>query len=106
MPDQGDAGRDTAGMRFHYEMGCTESEFFRLLPAAVGGADMRIDGSTAVHEEAERGWRIRLSNRRQHALARLRLPVVDVDLEFHGYSAAEVDRFMERFHAAFRRGGG
>jgi len=106
VPDQGDAGPDRAVMRFHYEMGCTESEFFRLLPTAVGGADMRIDGATAVHEEAGRGWRIRLSNGRQRALARLQLPVVDVDLEFHGYSAAEVDRFMERFHAGLRRGGG
>ena len=73
MPDQGDAGRDAAGMRFHYEMGCTEASSSGRRPRPWAG---RICASTptAVHEEAGRGWRIRLSNQRQHALARLRLP--------------------------------
>ena len=58
------------------------------------------------HTERERRWSLRLLDPRERRLGSLRLPIVDVELTFEGYASAEIDAFMARFHARFRRGGG
>jgi hypothetical protein len=58
------------------------------------------------HVEEGRRWSVRLRNPRERRIALVRLPVVDVELAFHGYAPAEVDAFMARFRAHFHRGGG
>jgi hypothetical protein len=58
------------------------------------------------HTERERRWSLRLLDPRERRLGSLRLPIVDVELTFEGYASAEIDAFMARFHAHFRRAGG
>jgi len=43
---------------------------------------------------------------RRRVIALLRVPIVDVELAFTGYSQPEIDSFMQRFQAWFHRCGG
>ena len=88
-----------------FEMGCTPADFGQRLAAL---ADVDYDAARAQfdHIEAGRRWSVRLIDPRQRRIARLRLPVVDVEFTFHSYELDEIDAFMRRFHAHFRRGGG
>jgi hypothetical protein len=54
----------------------------------------------------ERRWSLSLQDPRERRLGSLRLPIVDVELTFEGYASDEIDAFMARFRAHFRRGGG
>ena len=58
------------------------------------------------HTEGERRWSLSLQDPRERRLGSLRLPIVDVELTFEGYASDEIDAFMARFRAHFRRGGG
>ncbi|HME27065.1 MAG TPA: hypothetical protein VKI44_38050 [Acetobacteraceae bacterium] len=49
---------------------------------------------------------MRLIDPRERTIGALHLPVVDVELAFQGYPQADIDSFMARFLAHFRRGGG
>jgi hypothetical protein len=88
-----------------FEMGCTLAEFHRLLPAVAPVAFDPVLNQFS-HTEETRSWQLRLINPRERAIAALRLPVVDVVLTFHGYAQGNIDSFMDRFLAHFRRGGG
>jgi hypothetical protein len=92
-------------LRRRFDMGITEAEFFRLLPAATGEPFV-VHGRVIEHQGANRSWRIGLGPSGQRAIGRLRLPTLAVSFEFDGYLAVDVDAFMERFFRYFRRGGG
>ena len=49
---------------------------------------------------------LRLSDPRDRAIGSLRVPRVDVESVFQRYELADLNAFMSRFHAHFRRGGG
>jgi hypothetical protein len=49
---------------------------------------------------------LRLSDPRDRAIGSLRVPRVDVEFVFQRYELADINAFMSRFHAHFRRGGG
>lgn len=89
----------------HFEMGCTPAEVHRLLP---GVAAVRYDAAQNqfLHETEGRSWSLRLGEPRERRIAALRLPVLDVELVFRGYARGDIDAFVERFFAHFRRGGG
>jgi hypothetical protein len=89
----------------HFEMGCTLADFHRLLPAV---ATIRYNAALNrfIHEEDDRCWSVQLGTPRERPIAALRLPVVDVVMEFRGYARQDVDAVVERFLAHFRRGGG
>jgi len=89
----------------HFEMGCVPEEFHRRLPAV---ASVEYDEKLAEfsHMEDGRSWRLRLGQPRERKIAAVRLPVVDVEFVFRGYAQADIDVFMARFFAHFRRGGG
>lgn len=90
---------------FRYEMGFAPAEFHRLLP---GVADVAFDSALNrfVHAEADRSWTLTLIDPRARAFGGLRLPVVDVELVFRGYTPAEAREIVDRFLTHFRRGGG
>ncbi len=89
----------------HFEMACTPADFHRLLPA-VASVEYDAALNQFNHVEDGRRWSLRLINPRERAIAALRLPVVDVALVFEGYAQVDIDSFMQRFFAHFRRGGG
>lgn len=87
------------------EMGCVPAEFEQRLPRI---APVTFDAARREfhHAESNRRWTLRLLDPRERRIANLRLPVVDVEITFEGYAAADIDAFMARFRAHFRRGGG
>jgi hypothetical protein len=92
-------------MRF--EMAITPAEFRRLAYLLPGAQQVRLDEMSATCEQTDgRRWRITLSSPRLRRLASLNLPISDVEIEMAGYSALEIQHFLERFHLVFRRGGG
>ncbi|MBE9553974.1 MAG: hypothetical protein IMF05_10970 [Proteobacteria bacterium] len=88
------------------EMGYTHKEFMRLLPKAVGGADMRITGNEIAVREGDRSLRIELGEEGERRIANLRLPMTPVSLAFTGYNEAEIDAALDRFWRAYQKGGG
>ena len=88
------------------EMGYTHADFLRLLPRAVGGADIRIDGRVIQVNAGDRGLRIDLSEESVRRLGNFRLPVTHVRLTFQGYSDAQRDALLARFWQTYQKGGG
>jgi hypothetical protein len=89
-----------------FEMGYTPVDFGRRLAAL---AAVSYDPARAQFDHAEedgRRWSLRLIDPRQRKIALLKLPVVDVEFVFQRYELDEINAFMSRFHAHFRRGGG
>jgi hypothetical protein len=104
VADEGDAPPQPVVHR-RFDMGITEAEFFRLLPAAVAEPFV-VRGRVVEHRSAGRRWRIRLGPASNRAIGPLRLPMLAVSFEFEGYLDTEVEHFMARFLMYFRRGGG
>jgi hypothetical protein len=88
------------------DMTISREAFLRNLPGAVAHVPYRTQGDEFVHEEASRGWRIRVSPLPDRAIASLVLERHAVEVYLRGYDAAAARSFMDRFELHFRRGGG
>jgi hypothetical protein len=95
---------DTA---FEREQGCTEAEWLRWLPGAVGDHPWRLSGPAAARVEIGDG-RLHLDWEplppRQIAL--MRMPRLRVRYRFDGVDAEARSRFMQYFDLVLQRGGG
>jgi hypothetical protein len=89
-----------------FDMTITRADFRRLLPAAVNNVPFTEEGGAFVHHEGARGWRISLAPLPQLSIGLIRLERHRVEFKFSGHSAEEIENFMARFEAYFRRGGG
>lgn len=92
--------------RFEREMGCTEAEWLRALPAAMGDVTWH-QTSGEVHAQISAGalhitWR----EGAPRAIALMRMPRLHVAFEFTGLDAAQRYAFMRRFDLYMQRGGG
>ena len=92
--------------RLHREMTITHAEFLRSLAPAVAPATFTVDGLSISVIGAPGKVEITLSEQRERRIALLRLPVVDVDIEFSGFEPDALERFLIQFDRAFQRGGG
>lgn len=92
--------------RLHREMTITHAEFLRSLAPAVAPATFIVDGLSISVIGAPGKVEITLSEQRERRIALLRLPVVDVDIEFSGFEPEALERFLRQFDRAFQRGGG
>jgi len=88
------------------EMTIAREEFLRVLPAAVGQANLRIDGDQIRPLDGDRRWRIVLSALDDLRLGAIRLPRQRVEIFLPGDDADERRRFLARFELYFRRAGG
>jgi hypothetical protein len=92
--------------RFEREMGCTEAEWLRWLPGAVGDRPVtRVPGAARVAIDGgalQMQWRV-LPERR---IALMRLPCLAVGFAFDGIDDASRQRFMRHFDRFTQRGGG
>jgi hypothetical protein len=89
------------------EMALTSDELGRLVRHLPGyDAYEQQHGAAAGREAPDRRWRITLSNPRHRRIGLLALPLATVAIELTGYSPAEAERFIDRFHLVFRKGGG
>lgn len=91
---------------FTRELGVSEAEFFRSLPAAVDHRAFTHENGCVRMDSDGRSVTIDLGEQRYRTIASLRLPYMKVKFSFVGYSHEERARFMHRFELYFRRGGG
>jgi hypothetical protein len=85
-------------------MSLLREEFFRLLPGAV--KDYEVEGDTVRWSEGGRVGTILLVGLKGRPLGNLVIPRHAVEIALEGWSEAEGEAFMGRFHRAFLRGGG
>jgi hypothetical protein len=92
--------------RFERDWGCTEAEWLRWLPGAVGSWPWKGEGRQAqvqLHDGVLRLQWHRLPERR---LGLAVIPRLAVCFEFEGVSPALRHTFMQRFDLHTQRGGG
>lgn len=89
------------------EMGITHADFRRIFPRLVSDATtVHGDLEVAVDWADGRGLRVAVSPEQIRRIARLRIPYVNIEFEFQGFSEDGLARFLRRFDAAFQKGGG
>ena len=87
-------------------MTITQSDFMRLLPAAVSGAGFEARDGMVTHGDDRRGWRIVLTPLPDLTHGLIRLERHRVEFSFKGFGAAEIEAFFKRFDLYYARGGG
>jgi hypothetical protein len=87
-------------------MACTEADFHRLLPAAMGPFVYDATNHSFEHATPERSWRMTLADAGERRIALWHMPLTEVVFSFAGYTEAEVEAVMQRFFVYFQRGGG
>jgi hypothetical protein len=92
--------------RFTREMGCTEAEWLRWLPAAIGECAWQRDGQRALVDVPPGRLVLRWQALPPRAIALVRMPVLQVDFEFEALSDEKRFAFMRRFDLYMQRGGG
>ena len=92
--------------RFTLDMGLTHAEFFKTLPAAIGHLAYTRDGNVIRVDYEGRCVQFELGPQQVREIALLRMPHTPVKFNFHRFSDAQRETFMERFDLYFRRGGG
>lgn len=92
--------------RFERDMGCTETEWLRWLPAAVGACVWRQEGAHAVVEVPPGRLALHWVQQPLRVIALMRMPVLRVNFIFTGLHAEQRYAFMKRFDLYMQRGGG
>lgn len=91
---------------FEREMGCTEADWLRWLPPAIGAREWRSEPGLATVKleagELHLAWRAG----EPRTISLVRLPRLHVSFRFEGVAAPERRAFMERFDLYLQRGGG
>lgn len=96
---------------FSREMGCTEAEWLRWLPAAIGAhpwqregsqAQIQIQNPSAITGQLTLTWRVEPMRR----IALMQMPCLWVNFSFEGMDAHQRWVFMRRFDLYMQRGGG
>ena len=95
-----------AASSFEREMACTEAEWLRLLPAAIGRHAWRQEPGGASVTIGSGTLRLRWRVAQPRAIALLRMPRLLVGFRFGDVAAAERVDFMNRFDLFMQRGGG
>ena len=87
-------------------MSITVAEFLRLLPlaASVGLVSSHETGALVV--DGVRCIQITLTKQPDKAFAALRLPQLEVRLDFDQYTTEEKSAFISHFERIYQRGGG
>jgi hypothetical protein len=87
------------------EMGFTRVELLYCMREAFGDA-MTVDGEMITVRMREGSVQLVLSAERERRIAMLRLPYLEVEIDFGAVHEAAAFRFLERFDSYTRRGGG
>lgn len=91
---------------FEREMGCTEADWLRWLPAAIGAHEWRREPGRATVRIGEGELHLRWRTGEPRTIALVRLPRLHVSFRFEGVQAPARRAFMERFDLYLQRGGG
>ncbi len=96
------------GDSFKRDMGCSEQDFYRILPSAIAGYTFSLDGNRVTICDAEKNQQLRLTVNRlpDREIGMIRIPRIEVEFAFHNFTVAERQRFLTRFDHSYQRGGG
>jgi len=92
--------------RFEREMGCSETEWLRALPAAMGNVSWQQTGCTVSAALGEGCLTITWRQGEARVIALLRMPRLHVVFDFQGVAETPRQVFMKRFDLYMQRGGG
>ena len=92
--------------RFDREMGCTESDWLRWLPAAVGEHFWKQQDGTAGVRIGDGALGLKWQAGEPRAIGLVRMPRLLVQFRFAGVDDATRHAFMTRFDLFMQRGGG
>ena len=95
-----------ANLRFSKIMAMTPADLFRLLPALIK-PDLYSLGLNTININKE-GRSLRIEYHEQDVLeiGVIKIPRLQVDFRFSGYTTKEAASFIKQFDTVFRRGGG
>ncbi|HKB53025.1 MAG TPA: hypothetical protein VKD22_03440 [Ramlibacter sp.] len=91
---------------FEREMACTQAEWLRWLPAAIGESTLHIGPGTASVGIGGGMLHLHWKEAPPRVIALVRLPRLHVSFRFEGLSAEQRLAFMRRFDLHMQRGGG
>lgn len=92
--------------RFEREMACTEVDWLRWLPAAVGEHHWKLQDRSAGVRIGEGALGLKWQVGESRVIALVRMPRLLVTFRFAGLSEAQRYSFMKRFDLYMLRGGG
>ena len=92
--------------RFEREMGCTEAEWLRWLPNAIGEHFWKLQAHSAGVRIGEGALGLTWRTVEPRVIALISMPRLLVSFRFAGLDDAKRYRFMKRFDLYMQRGGG
>jgi hypothetical protein len=92
--------------RFERDMGCTEADWLRWLPGAVGEHHWRLQTCTAGVRIGDGALGLKWQAAEPRVIGLVRIPVLRVSFRFAGVDEAPRHAFMTRFDLYMQRGGG
>lgn len=98
--DQGDS--------FTRDMGYSNMEFFRILPAAVADYSHTVDGNRVIIADPDNSRELVLvvSSLPDRAIGMIRITRIEVEFSFRNFTVEERREFMLNFDRSYQRGGG
>ena len=92
--------------RFEREMSCTEADWLRWLPDAIGEHHWKRQGSTVGVRIGDGALGLTWQVAAPRVIAQVTMPCLAVRFRFGGVDAAARHAFMKRFDLYMQRGGG
>lgn len=92
--------------RFERDMACTEADWLRWLPEAIGDHHWKMQGQTAGVRIGDGALGLKWLVAEPRVIALVRMPRLRVHFRFAGVDEAARYTFMKRFDLYMQRGGG
>lgn len=92
--------------QFEKNMAITYSDFFRLLPNAMGEHPYTINGNTVNANVGDGKLTISLGEQQERRIALMRIAFVIVSFDFDSVGDEGIEAFVKHFDLHFQRGGG
>jgi len=93
-------------IEYSREMGLTHSDFWRLLPRAMGEHPYKVKGDTVEASVHQGTLSIHLGPTQERKIALLNIPFSVVSFRFEGVEKEQQMAFKTHFDLHFQRGGG
>ena len=91
---------------FEREMGCTQAEWLRWLPDAIGSHQWQHAGTTALVQVGSGALHLAWKAGDPRVIALVRMPRLHVSFRFEDVDGHARAAFMRRFDLYMQRGGG
>ncbi len=92
--------------KFERDMGCTEADWLRLLPAAVGDNHWKLQANSAGVRIGDGALGLKWQVGEARNIGLVSMPRLLVSFRFAGLTDEERFTFMKRFDLYMHRGGG